>query len=81
MTYALGALFAAIVVVAFLVTAWWGGIIALVVLGALMLYIFAARRENPSVGTIERGRRREPTGRVRTGSAGAETANERQGQE
>jgi hypothetical protein len=81
MTYALGALFAAIVIVLFLVASWWGGLIALVVLGALLLYIVVARRQDPSVGTIERGRRREPTGTVRSGSAGAETANQRQGQE
>jgi hypothetical protein len=81
MTYALGALFAAIVIVLFLVATWWGGILALVVLGALFLYILVARRQDPSVGTIERGRRREPTGTVRTGSSGAETANQRQGQE
>jgi hypothetical protein len=81
MTYALGAVFAAIVLIVFLVATWWGGIIALIVLGALMLYIAVARRENPSVGTIERGRRREPSGRVRSGGAGAETANQRQGQE
>jgi hypothetical protein len=80
MTYALGAVFAAIVIILFLVASWWGGIIALVVLGGLMLYIAVARRQDPSVGTIERGRRREPTGRVRS-ATGAETANRRQGQE
>jgi hypothetical protein len=81
MTYVLGAVFAAIVIVLFFVASWWGGIIGLVVLGALLLYIAVARKENPDVGTIERGRRREPTGTVRSGSSGAETANQRQGQE
>jgi hypothetical protein len=81
MTYVLGVVFGAIVIVVFLVATWWGGIIALVVLGALLLYMAIARREDRSVGTIERGRRREPTGRVRAGGSGAETANQRQGQE
>ena len=81
MTYALGAIVLAIVVVLFLVTSWWGGIIALV-LGALFLvYAAGARRNDRSVATIERGRRTEPTGNVRTGSAGVETSNQRQGQE
>jgi heme O synthase-like polyprenyltransferase len=81
MTYALGAIVLAIVVVLFLVTSWWGGIIALV-LGALFLvYAAGARRNDRSVATIERGRRTEPTGKVRTGSAGVETSNQRQGQE
>ena len=34
-----------------------------------------------SVATIERGRRTEPSGQVRSGSAGVETSNQRQGQE
>ena len=81
MTYALGAVFAAIVIMLFLVATWWGGIIALAILGALFLYLMAARRQDPSVGSIERGRRREPTGTPRANRSGIETANRREGQE
>ena len=81
MVYALLVLFAAIVAAAFWIGGWGGGIVALIVLGAALIYIAVARRKDPTVGTIERGRRREPSGRVRSGHSGAETANERTGQE
>jgi heme O synthase-like polyprenyltransferase len=81
MTYVLGAVLVAIIVVLFLVTSWWGGVIGLVAGVAFLVYAAAARRNDRSVATIERGRRQEPTGNVRTGSAGVETSNQRQGQE
>jgi hypothetical protein len=80
MTYVALFVVAVLAVMAFLLLAWWGGAIVLVLGVAFVLYLAAARRENPSVGTIETGRR-EPTGRTRSGSAGAETANERVGQD
>jgi heme O synthase-like polyprenyltransferase len=81
MTYVLGAVFVAIIVVLFLLTSWWGGAIALVAGLLFLVYAAAARRNDRSVATIERGRRTEPTGQVRSGSAGVETSNQRQGQE
>ena len=58
----------------------WG--LVVFVLGAVVLglYLLVARRKDPSVGTIERGRRTEPTGTPRKASGGVETANDRVGQ-
>ena len=70
-----------VVVIAAIVASYWGGLIALVLGVAFILYAARARQGDRSVGTIERGRRQEPTGTVRSGSAGVETANQRQGQE
>ena len=81
MLYVLGAVFAAIIVVLFLVTSWWGGVIALVLGIGFLVYTAGARRNDRSVATIERGRRTEPTGEVRSGSSGVTTSNQRQGQE
>ena len=47
---------------------------------AAVAYLLVARRKDPSVGAIERGRGTEPTGRPRQSRAGAETSNERVGQ-
>jgi hypothetical protein len=57
----------------------WG---APVFLLAILLgggYLLLARRGDASVGTIERGRKTEPTGKPRKASGGADTANERVG--
>ena len=67
----------ALAAVAFAVLSWWGGVIVLVAGILLAMYIAGARSQDRSVGTVETGARREPTGRPRSGSAGAETANER----
>jgi hypothetical protein len=81
MVYLLVVLVAIVVAVLFFVTSFWGGAIALVLGILFLLYVASARRNDRSVGTIERGRRQEPTGQVRSGSAGVETSNQRQGQE
>jgi hypothetical protein len=75
------ALLVAISVVSLLLFSIWGlPVVALcVILGAL--YLAAARRRDASIGKIERGRRREPTGRPRAAhGTDGETANERVGQ-
>ena len=69
-----------IAVVALFIGAWWGAPIALVLGVVAALYMARARKEDASVGTIESGRRNEPTGVPRKCSGGAETANERVGQ-
>ena len=81
MLYAVFAILIALAVVAFLIASWWGALVVVVLGGFGLVYMAAARRRDPSVGAIERGRRREPTGTVRSGSADVETANQRQGQE
>jgi hypothetical protein len=68
-------------VVAFFVLSWWGGVIVLVGGALLAMYIIGARQQDRSVGTVETGSGREPTGVPRSGSAGAETANQRVGQD
>jgi hypothetical protein len=70
-----------LVAVLFLVASYWGGAIGLVVGILALLYFASARKSDKSVGTIERGRRTEPTGQVRSGSSGVTTSNQRQGQE
>jgi hypothetical protein len=71
----------ALAVFAFFVLSWWGGVIVLVGGVILAMYLAAARSQDRSVGTVETGARREPTGVPRSSSAGAETANERVGQD
>ena len=81
MLYVVMLVVVALAVLASFIIAWWGGPI-LVLLGiGLLLYLSAARKQDRTVGTVETGRRREPTGTVRSGSADVETANQRQGQE
>jgi hypothetical protein len=77
----LAAILAALGVVALLIFAWWG-IPILIVAGVLIaVHVISSRNsEGPRAGTIERGRRHEPTGTPRKASGGAETANERVGQ-
>jgi membrane protein required for beta-lactamase induction len=67
----------ALAVIAFWIASWWGGVIVLVLGVLAAMYIAGARSQDRSVGAVETGARREPTGRPRSGSAGAETANER----
>jgi hypothetical protein len=81
MLYAVAIGAVALAVVAFLVLSWWGGVIVLVAGVLFALYVAGARSQDRSVGTVETGARREPTGVPRSGSAGAETANKRVGQE
>ena len=64
---------------AVLLGAWWAGLVVLIIGGLALAYLAAARRQNPDIGTLETARR-EPTGTPRSGTSGAETANERVGQ-
>jgi hypothetical protein len=81
MSWFIGLVVAALAILAFFVLAWWGLPIA-AVLGLLAaLYIAQSRKSaGPGAGTIETGRRQEPSGMPRKSSGGAETANERVGQ-
>jgi membrane protein implicated in regulation of membrane protease activity len=81
MTYLLGLLVLVLAVAAGILLTWWGGLVVLIAGVLFLVYLASARKSDPSVGTIERGRRTEPTGQVRSGSAGVETSNQRQGQE
>jgi hypothetical protein len=67
--------------VAFAVLSWWGG--AIVLVGGILLafYLAAARKENPEVGTVETGVKHDPGRTTSAQRGGAETANERVGQE
>jgi hypothetical protein len=77
----LAAIFAASGVVLMLVLAWWGLPFLAVAAVLLFMYIAASRKSaGPDAGTIERGRRAEPTGAPRKQSGGPGTANERVGQ-
>ena len=80
MLYIVFAVLVALGVVALFVGAWWGAPIALVFALGMLAYTLIARRQDPSVGVIERGRRAEPTGVPRKSSSEAETSNERVGQ-
>jgi hypothetical protein len=44
-----------------------------------MVLAVTARKRNPDLATVERGRRVEPTGRTRKGSGGAQPTNDRVG--
>jgi hypothetical protein len=66
-------------VVALLIFSVWGLPVVAVVVLALVAYLIAGRRGDGSVGTIERGRRPEPTGRPRKATGGAQPTNERVG--
>jgi hypothetical protein len=81
MTWIIGIVLAVVAIFAFVVLAWWGLPIA-AVLGVLALvYVLQSRKSRgPAAGTIETGRRTEPTGTPRKAAGGAETANERVGQ-
>lgn len=72
---------AALGVVALFVLAWWGLPILAVAAALALVHVMSTRKTaGPDAGTIERGRRTEPTGTPRKASGGAETANERVGQ-
>jgi hypothetical protein len=81
MTYVLGLIVVVLAVVAAFVLTMWGGAIVLVIGLAVVAYLTIARRENPDVGTIETGGRREPTGVPRARTSDADTANRRVGQD
>jgi cytochrome c-type biogenesis protein CcmH/NrfF len=66
-------------VAAFLVLSLWGIPVVIVVALALIVLAVTARKRNPDLGTVERGRRVEPTGRTRMGSGGAQPTNDRVG--
>jgi hypothetical protein len=75
------AILAALGVVALFILAWWGLPILAVAAVLALIHVMGSRKsEGPQAGTIERGRRTEPTGTPRKASGGAETANERVGQ-
>jgi phosphatidylglycerophosphate synthase len=81
MLFFIGAVFVVLAVIALFVGAWWGVPILLVAALIAGFYVAAARKRDPSVGTIERGKRAEPTGAPRKATGGTgETANERVGQ-
>ena len=71
----------ALAIVALLIGIWWGAVILVIAAVGFFAYMTVARKEGEPVGTIERGRRAEPTGTPSSSSAGAETANERVGQD
>ena len=74
-------LLVALGVVALFVLAWWGLPLLLIAGVLLLMHVMASRKSGgPDAGAIERGRRKEPTGTPRKASGGAETANERVGQ-
>ena len=52
----------------------------LIALVALLVVAVRSRRGGETLGTMERTRGREPTGRPRPATSGPDTANERQGQ-
>jgi len=54
--------------------------VLLISLTALVVVAVRSRRSGEPLGTMERTRHREPTGRPRPAPSGPETANERQGQ-
>jgi hypothetical protein len=77
----LAAILVALGVVALFVLAWWGLPILAVAGVLLLIHVMSSRKsEGARAGTIERGRRNEPTGAPRKASGDAETANERVGQ-
>ena len=81
MSWFIGLVVAALAILAFFILAWWGLPIALVLGVLAAIYIAQSRKSaGPRAGTIETGRRQEPTGMPRKSSGGAETANERVGQ-
>jgi hypothetical protein len=73
MSYVVWAAFIAIAVVLFIFTGIWGGLIWIVVAGAVLLVVFLGS------GFTMRRARTEPTGVTRSGT-GSGTANERVGQ-
>ena len=80
MLYLLLPMILGIAIVAVILGAWWAGLVVLVIGLLALAYVATARRKDPSIGTIETARK-EPTGTPRSSSAGAETANERVGQD
>jgi len=66
---------------AFLATGlFWGAPLVLVAFGLLAWGLLSAKRNDPSIGTVERAKQPEPTGQPRMSPGGGGTANERQGQ-
>ena len=67
--------------ISLLVLAWWGlPILAIAALLAVVHVMSSRKAAGPDAGTIERGRRAEPTGTPRKASGDAESANQRVGQ-
>lgn len=58
----------------------WGVPVLVLSLIGFAVYLALAKKESASLGTIEKNKGPEPTGRPRMAHGGAETANERQGQ-
>jgi hypothetical protein len=80
MTYLIAFVLFALGVVLLFVTV-WGGIVAIAVGFAAAVYVVLSRRHGAPIGTVDRTRRVEPTGRPRAAHGGAETANRRTGQD
>lgn len=58
----------------------WGAPVVLLIVLGVVAYLTLGRKGDKSLGTIERSKRHEPTGRPRAASGSADTANRRQGQ-
>jgi hypothetical protein len=80
MTWIIGLVLAVIVIVAFLLFAWWG--IPFLIAGAVVfgLIALAGARKAEQAEPEEPIRQTEPTGTTGAARGGAETANERVGQ-
>ena len=77
MTYVAWAVIITIAVVLAIFTGIWGGLVWIAVAGVVLAVVFAGRARG---ATVERSRT-EPTGTPRPSPGGAETANQRVGQE
>ena len=65
---------------ALLIFSIWGiPVVIIALLMAAAYFLFFRAEGGRSIGVIERGKRVEPTGRLRKASGGAQTANERVG--
>jgi len=69
-----------LIVLAVSVFSVWGIPVAVVIVIGLAVSLVSARKRGSSLGTVERTKKPEPTGRPRPASGSAETANHRQGQ-
>ncbi len=58
----------------------WGFPVLVLSLLGFAAYMATAKKESASLGTFDKTKGPEPTGRPRMAHGGAETANERQGQ-
>jgi len=77
----IAAVLTALGVISLFVLAWWGLPFLAIAAVLALIHVMASRKSaGPDAGTIERGRRAEPTGTPRKATGDADTANERVGQ-